>query len=154
MESFVADRMLGKLAKWLRVLGYDAVYLRQAGTDEILSRLQEGRILLTRDRRADLWREQGKVFLVKANDPKEQLREVVQGLDLTRPESALFSRCLKCNSSLNTVSREQVLEEVPEYIWQTHYQFHRCEGCGQVYWSGSHSERMRRKLEKIFANSE
>ena len=151
MERFAADRMLGKLAKWLRVLGYDVVYLRQARDREILAGLREGRVFLTRDRRAKQWQTQGKVFVVNANDPKEQLREVVQGLGLTKPDSALFSRCLKCNSQLNTIAREKVLQEVPEHIWQTHYQFYRCEDCGQIYWSGSHSERMRRRLEEILA---
>ena len=78
MKNFAADRMLGKLAKWLRALGYDVVYMQRAGNNEILSRLREGRILLTRDSRADLWQKQGKVFVVNANDPREQLREVVQ----------------------------------------------------------------------------
>ncbi len=153
MESFAADRMLGKLAKWLRLLGYDVVYLRQAGDTEILSRLREGRTLLTRDRRAEPWSKQGKVFVVHANDPKEQLREVVEGLGLPKLDFALFSRCLKCNSLLERVNKKEVLEQVPEYVWQTHHRFHRCEDCGQVYWSGSHSERMRQRLAEIFASS-
>lgn len=153
MECFVADRMLGKLAKWLRVLGYDVVYLQRAGDAEVLARLQEGRILLTRNRRAGLWREQGRVFVVNANDPKEQLREVIQGLDLARTEGALFSRCLSCNCLLDTVSREEVREAVPEYIWQVQEQFHRCGDCGKVYWAGTHSEKMRQLLEEIFPGS-
>ena len=82
MQRFVADRMLGKLAKWLRVFGYDVVYLRQAADKEIVERLGEGRIFLTRGRRAGPWQELGKVFVVHANEPKKQLREVVQGLRL------------------------------------------------------------------------
>ncbi len=152
MDQFVADRMLGKLAKWLRVLGYDVIYLKQAGDREILAKLREGRILVTKDRRAEAWRMQGKVFVVSANDHEEQLREVVQGLNLPRIDNSLFSRCLKCNVLLETVSREEVYEQVPEYIWQTLHLFRRCEGCGQVYWAGSHSKRMRQKLERIFAD--
>ena len=152
MERFAADRMLGKLAKWLRVLGLDVVYLRQAANSEILARLGEGRILLTRNRRAEPWRQHGKVFLVYANDPKEQLREVVHGLRLPKEEVSLFSRCLRCNRRLITVSRNQVREEVPEYIWQTHQRFYRCEDCHKVFWSGSHSDRMRRLLREILAD--
>jgi uncharacterized protein with PIN domain len=151
MESFVADRMLGKLAKWLRVLGYDVAYLRQAGDAEVLACLREGRILLTRSRRAERWHGQGRVFVVNANDPKEQMREVIQGLHLARTENAFFSRCLSCNSLLKNVSREEVREAVPEYIWQEQQQFHRCSDCGKVYWSGTHSEKMRQLLEEIFA---
>lgn len=153
MERFAADRMLGKLAKWLRVLGYDVIYLRQSGNAEILSLLQEGRILLTRDSRAGSWHKHGKVFVISANDPKKQLREVVQGLSLSRMDEAFFSRCLICNRLLNTISREAAREDVPEYIWQTHQQFRRCEDCGKVYWSGTHSENMRQRLEAILANS-
>ena len=152
MPCFAADRMLGKLAKWVRVLGYDVVYLRQAGDAEIRARLREGRILLTRDRRARPWHKQGKVFVVKANNPEGQFREVVLGLGLAILDHALFSRCLRCNSVLETVSREEVREHVPEYIWQTHHQFHQCGDCGRFYWTGSHSERMRQRLNEILGH--
>jgi uncharacterized protein with PIN domain len=154
MERFAADRMLGKLAKWLRVLGYDVAYLRQAADQEILRQLQDGRTFLTRNRRARLWQQQGKVFVVNANDPKEQLREVVRGLGLAKMAEALFSRCLSCNKLLEKVSREEVREQVPEYIWQAQNSFYRCEDCSKVYWSGSHSERMRKRLNKILADSD
>jgi uncharacterized protein with PIN domain len=153
MQRFVADRMLGKLAKWLRVFGYDVVYLRQAADEEIVQRLGEGRIFLTRNRRAGPWQQQGKVFVVHANEPKKQLREVVQGLRLAMIDTELFSRCLSCNSLLHTVSREEVRAEVPDYIYQTQSQFHRCCDCGKVYWSGSHSEKMRQQLEEILADT-
>jgi len=152
MPCFAADRMLGKLAKWVRVLGYDVVYLRQAGDAEIRAKLKEGRILLTRERRAKPWHKQGKVFVVNANNPEGQLREVVLGLDLAILDHALFSRCLQCNSVLETVSREEVREQVPEYTWQTHHQFHQCRDCGRVYWTGSHSERMRQRLDEILGH--
>jgi uncharacterized protein with PIN domain len=152
MQRFVADRMLGKLAKWLRVFGYDVVYLRQAADEEIVGRLSEGRIFLTRNRRAAPWQHLGKVFVVHANEPRKQLREVVQGLRLAMIDAELFSRCLSCNCLLETVSREDVRADVPDYIYQTQDQFHRCCDCGKVYWSGSHSEKMRQQLEEILAN--
>ncbi len=154
MKRFVVDRMLGKLSKWLRVLGYDVVYLQEARSAEVLARLHEGRILLTRNRRAGRWHEQGRVFVVNANDPREQLREVIQGLSLSRMSAALFSRCLMCNCLLSTVSREEVREAVPEYVWHTQDQFHRCDDCGKVYWAGSHSEKMQKLLEEILTDYE
>ena len=154
MQRFVADRMLGKLAKWLRVLGYDVVYLPQAADEEIAERLREGRIFLTRGRRGGSWQQLGKVFVVNANEPKKQLREVVQGLRLAMIDAELFSRCLGCNCLLETVNREEVRAEVPDYIYQTQNQFHRCCDCGKVYWSGSHSEKMRRQLEEILENTD
>jgi uncharacterized protein with PIN domain len=154
MQRFVADRMLGKLAKWLRVLGYDVVYLRQAADEEIVERLREGGIFLTRDRRAGPWQQLGKVFVVTANEPKKQLREVVLGLRLAMIDAELFSRCLSCNCLLDTVNREEVRAEVPDYIYQTQSQFHRCCDCGKVYWSGSHSGKMRLQLEEILENTD
>ena len=149
MQRFVADRMLGKLAKWLRVLGYDVVYLKEAAQREILENLQAGRTLLTRNRRAQSWQGKGRVFLVKDNDPKIQLREVVKGLRLVEADGAIFSRCLNCNCPLDAVMREEVREEVPDYIYQRQKEFHRCIDCGKVYWHGSHAVRMRQQLREI-----
>jgi uncharacterized protein with PIN domain len=149
MQRFVADRMLGKLAKWLRVLGYDVVYLKEAAQREILENLQAGRTLLTRNRRAQSWQGKGRVFLVKDNDPKIQLREVVKGLRLVEADGAIFSRCLNCNRPLDAVMREEVREEVPDYIYQRQKEFHRCIDCGKVYWHGSHAVRMRQQLREI-----
>jgi uncharacterized protein with PIN domain len=149
MQRFVADRMLGKLAKWLRVLGYDVVYLKKAAEEEILQNLQEGRTLLTRNRRARSWRGKGRVFMVNNDDPKIQLCEVVKGLRLAESDSAMFSRCLNCNRPLAAVRREEVREEVPDYIYQRQKEFHRCSDCGKVYWHGSHALRMRQQLRKI-----
>jgi hypothetical protein len=151
MERFIADRMLGKLAKWLRVLGYDVLYLRQGRDEEILEGLREGRILLTRDRRAGPWHGRGRVVVVEANKPETQLRELVAQLGLTMEETVFLSRCIECNRVLSAVSREEVRDEVPEYIWQTHGSFQRCADCGRVYWSGSHAEKMRGTLREIFA---
>jgi hypothetical protein len=141
--------MLGKLAKWLRVLGYDVVYLTKASEEEILEKLQEGRTLLTRNRRARSWQGEGSVFMVKDNDPKMQLRQVVKHFRLPKLDGAIFSRCLSCNHPLDKVRREEVREDVPEYVYQTQREFHRCNHCGKIYWPGSHVERMRRQLREI-----
>ena len=154
MQRFVADRMLGKLAKWLRVLGYDVVYLKKAAEEEILQNLQEGRTLLTRNRRARSWHGKGRVFMVNNDDPKIQLCEVVKGLRLAESDSAMFSRCLSCNRPLAAVRREEVREEVPDYIYQRQKEFHRCRNCRKVYWHGSHAVRMRQQLREILENSE
>ena len=146
--------MLGKLAKWLRVFGYDVIYLRQGADEEIEEQLKEGRIFLTRNRRAGPWQQLGEVFVVHANEPKKQLREVVQGLRLAMVNAELFSRCLSCNCLLDTVSREEIRAEVPEYIYQTQSRFLRCCDCGKVYWPGSHSKKMRQQLEEILASTD
>jgi uncharacterized protein with PIN domain len=152
MERFVADRMLGKLARWLRVLGYDTLYLTGAGDEAIRRGLDEGRILLTRNRRAHPWLKRGRVVVIKADDPREQLRELVRQLRLSLAEEALLNRCLGCNQPLVTVSKEDVRGDVPEYVWQTHGEFRRCGGCRRVFWSGSHAENMRRRLKADFSD--
>ena len=152
VERFVADRMLGKLARWLRALGYDTLYLGSAGDEVIRRGLDEGRILLTRNRRAHPWRKRGRVVVIKADDPREQLREVVGHLHLSLAEEALLSRCLGCNRPLVTVGKDEVRGDVPDFVWQTHTKFRRCQGCGRVFWSGSHGENMRLRLKADFSD--
>lgn len=149
MQRFLADRMLGKLAKWLRVLGYDTAYLRRGADEDIRAGLRGGRILLTRNRRAEAWAGQGGVVAIEANDPWEQLQEVVRKLELRPAEEMLFSRCLRCNLVLTPVEKQEVESEVPEYIWQTHRRFSRCPGCGRIYWAGTHAKRMRQRLHRL-----
>ena len=152
MERFVADRMLGKLARWLRVLGYDTLYLGGAGDEVIRRGLDEGRILLTRNRRAHPWLKRGRVVVIKADDPRAQLRDVVHQLRLSLAEETLLTRCLLCNRPLLTVGKEEVRGDVPDYVWQTQVEFRRCQGCRRVFWSGSHAENMRHRLKADFSD--
>jgi uncharacterized protein len=152
MERFVADRMLGKLARWLRALGYDTLYLGGAGDEVIRRELDEGRILLTRNRRARPWLRRGRVLVIEADDPREQLREVVRQLRLTLVQEALLSRCLGCNQPLVTVGKDEVRGDVPDYVWRTQPEFRRCQGCRRVFWSGSHAENMRHRLQADFSD--
>jgi len=147
MERFVADRMLGKLARWLRVLGYDTLYLGSAGDEVIRQELDAGRILLTRNRRAHAWLKRGRVVVIEADNPREQLQEVVRQLRLPLAAEALLNRCLGCNRPLVIVGKEEVRGDVPDYVWQTHAEFRRCQGCRRVFWSGSHAENMRHRLK-------
>jgi len=152
VERFVADRMLGKLARWLRVLGYDTVYLGGAGDEVIQRGLDEGRVFLTRNRRAHPWLKWGRVVVIKADDPREQLREVVRQLHLPLAEEALLNRCLGCNQPLVKVGKEEVRGEVPDYVWKAHGEFRRCQVCRRVFWAGSHAENMRHRLKADFSD--
>ena len=145
---FVADDMLGKLAKWLRILGYDVLYPAPARDAYLLRLAQaEGRVLLTRDRgladRCSGWK-----VLVKSEDPWEQLRQVVEELGL-EVDRGFLSRCAVCNEPIEPVPKENVRDLVPPYVFRTHEHFARCPICGRVYWEGSHVERMRRKLAEV-----
>jgi len=146
--QFVADAMLGKLAKWLRVLGYDTYY--QPGyTPEILASLVgEGRVLLTRHRkRAEQSGHMG--VLIHSNHVGEQLSELARALNLKPDPSAWFSRCLVCNVPLSASSEADAREKVPDYIFhQNVNQIRFCPTCGRHYWPGSHRSRMEAQLKR------
>ncbi len=146
---FVADVMLGKLARWLRALGYDTLYLRDAPDARLLGlALREGRRLLTRDARLAA-RAGPAGLLVRAEDLDGQLREVLEacGLDGSAP----LSRCLECNGILQAREPAEVRGRVPPYTLATQVEFWECEGCGRVFWPGTHAEGILRRLDPYLA---
>lgn len=147
--KFVVDAMLGRLARWLRIMGVDVLYPKHLSDDElvVLANKQE-RTLLTKD--AHLLREK-KVdgYLVRSQAWEDQLREVLDEFNL-HDQVNPFSRCPECNQLLEEVRKEQVAESVPELVYQFQDQFYRCPDCHRIYWNGTHVERMARKLETIF----
>lgn len=140
--------MLGRLARWLRVLGYDTTW--DAGVDDdALAReaVREDRVLLTCDRALSAERRVARCLVLSPDDPLEQLRRVVEhfGLDAER---ALFLRCTQCNATVEEVEKPAVADRVPERTLRETERFTRCPGCGRVYWEGSHTRRMRQELAR------
>ncbi|GEJ56530.1 Mut7-C RNAse domain-containing protein [Anaeromyxobacter diazotrophicus] len=146
---FVLDVHLGRLARYLRMLGFDARWDREAG-DEELARVSaaEHRILLTRDAGLLKRRIVTHGHRVREVDPQRQLAEVAGRLDLAR-SAAPFSRCLCCNGRLAAVRKEEVAAELPPGVREQHEDFHRCASCGRVYWAGSHHRRMEQLVREI-----
>ena len=146
---FIADAMLGRLARWLRILGYDTVYEDDIGDAELVRRaLDERRAILTRDRGLpEEWRVSD-VTVVESEDPLAQLREVAARLRLVK-RARLFSRCSRCNTPLGEATTEEVRERVPPRVVRERSRFLSCRGCGRVYWEGSHFRHMRDTLEKV-----
>jgi hypothetical protein len=143
---FLADEMLGRLARWLRILGYDTAYL--SADDHVLVRLAraEGRILVTRD--TELARRRGlRAVLMESERVEEQVRQLLDDLGLTAGSS--FSRCPVCNTPLEEVGKEAVADRVPPYVLRTQERFSRCLGCGRIYWRGTHWARMRKRIESM-----
>jgi uncharacterized protein with PIN domain len=142
---FVVDAMLGRLARWLRVLGYDTLYFSNADDAALVRRaLADDRILLTRD--VELARRRGvRVILISDDRVENQLHEIVQVLTLSAEQA--FSRCLNCNAPLVEFERAQARDLVPPYVFATQTRFRRCAGCGKVYWRGTHWARMLATLE-------
>lgn len=146
--KFVVDRMLGTLARWLRILGYDTLYPGPLTDLQLLqvSRAQD-RILITRDTKIAK-RGDDKVFFISSDKLEEQLRQVIKELKV-KVESQLFTRCLECNSPLEAVSKEEVKGKVPPYVFAHHRDFKHCPGCDKYYWQGTHWERITKKMEEF-----
>ncbi len=148
--------MLGRLATWLRLLGYDTAY-RPELDDSGLARMAraEGRVLLTRD--VELTRRRGlanpatsgelRCALIESDRVAEQLEQVFKRFHLHAREA--FSRCAECNVPLDEVSKESVRGDVPPYVFQTQTRFRRCPQCGRVYWRGTHWARMIAQIEDM-----
>ena len=151
IQKFVADGHLGKLVRDLRLLGIDVVYDR-AAEDRQLVRMasDENRALLTRDRRLLMHAAVRHGYYLRSQNPREQIVEVLRRFNLS---SALtpFSRCLRCNQSLEPAKKAEVFDELEPLTRIYYEQFRRCRGCGQVYWSGSHFDKLRARIEEIRA---
>jgi len=147
---FLADSMLGKLARWLVMLGYDAAFGGGDGCPDsaLLEQAQkEGRVFLTRDTRipevAGL-----RKLVVRSQRFEEQLRFVLEEMGLRPERSRLFTRCTYCNRLLESVPRPEALALVPPLVRELRSDFWRCPGCRRMYWNGTHTQRTVAKLER------
>ena len=146
---FVADVHLAKLARHLRMAGFDTLWAPHREDDEIV-RIAAGerRTILTRDKAMLRRRDVVRGYFVRAVQSEAQLFEVVRALQL-EPLLEPFTRCRECNTILEEASREDVRDHVPERVAQLYACYKRCRGCGCVYWEGTHFERMRRILDAL-----
>jgi uncharacterized protein with PIN domain len=136
---FIADAMLGKLARWLRILGYDAAFDTKIRDEDLIARARaEGRILLTRDTRLVLRRGMPDFLLLESQDPPEQIRQVLREFDLQVNAGEFLSRCLLCNEATVEIPREEARSEVPPYVHRTQERFARCPRCRRIYWRATH----------------
>ncbi|MGC8863813.1 MAG: Mut7-C RNAse domain-containing protein [Armatimonadota bacterium] len=137
---FLADCMLGKLAKWLRMLGYDTVYMPDADDDELVRiAVRENRILLTRDHRlCDRRMVRSRCLFVDWGSTGAQVRQVIDALGLTVSDDTLFTRCAVCNSEIRPIDRADVRGRVPPYVYKTQAEYGYCPTCDKIYWRGTH----------------
>jgi len=152
-NRFIADGHLGKLARNLRLLGFDVAYDRQAQDPQLLQVMaSENRALLTRDRRLLMHSVVRHGYCPRSQDADEQTMEVIRRFDLF-DSIAPFTRCLRCNAPLEKVAKADVMEKL-EPLTRIYYdEFRRCTGCGQIYWAGSHFSKLQKRLEQLRANS-
>ncbi len=137
--------MLGRLARWLRVLGCDAVYRPQRNPGDLEKAAAEGRVPLTRNRK--LAASVKAAVFIRSDHVDAQLRQLASMFPIAARPEEWFTRCLECNCRLEDVSLEQAREMVPDYIFETFScTFRRCPSCGRFFWPGSHRKRMIERL--------
>ena len=152
---FIADVMLGSLAKWLRLLGFDTLYSRSMDDNDLVRiAKQQGRVLLTRDQPLAKSRKAGNAVLVHSEDTFRQVKEVLEYLKAAG-HTALPGRprCAECNGELSPAGRESVADEVPEHVLLNRDSFFRCGDCGKVYWDGTHRKAIYEKMREILGEA-
>ncbi len=143
--------MLGRLAKWLRMLGYDTFYDGHIPTEKLISISNaEGRVFLTRNTRVIVKLEASNFFLIQSEDYRQQVREVVNHFHLDI-SGHLFTRCTLCNVEILPVGKEQVKNLVPQKPYEIFIEFFQCPQCKRAYWSGTHTENMAERLREILS---
>lgn len=149
-QRLIADCMLGRLARWLRILGFDVVYDAHLGDGELVERaVAEQRVILTRDRRLVLRRRARRYLLIDSERLDEQLAQVLRELRLAVDPGGLFGRCLVCNQPLIDLPADEARGRVPPYVAETQTDFRRCPRCERVYWAATHVHRMLGRLARM-----
>lgn len=147
--KFILTKELGRLAKWLRILGFDAEYFCQDKAGSlIIQALRDNRIILTRNHR--LPKPKGiKTLLVQHEEIKAQVREVLKALNIEPISGMMFTRCILCNVELTHTDKESIKDKVPEYVFRTQNEFVTCPRCQRIYWQGTHWGNVETTLHEI-----
>jgi len=146
--KFIADCMLGKLSRWMRILGFDVIYMKD--DDEVILETaeKEKRIILTKDTRMGSKKFKGKIYFVESEDWKKQLKEVLDRFSLWKKIKP-FTRCPDCGTLLKIVRKERVRYLVPSFIYSQKDTFAFCKKCEKVFWEGTHLNDMEKKINSI-----
>jgi uncharacterized protein with PIN domain len=146
---FILDNHLGQLATYLRMLGFDCLYRNDYQDDELARvSVEEGRVLLTRDRRLLMRKAIRRGYCIHQTDPRLQAAEMLRRFNLTSQVKP-FQRCLRCNSPLQPVAKQDVIERLEPLTKKYYEEFRICPSCKQVYWKGSHYEHMQQLIREL-----
>ena len=154
---FIIDHNVGKLVRWLRMMGYDSLFFDGDDDGQMVKQaLAEDRIIVTRDagmmQRRVITRGRIRAVLIKSEEPERQMQQLMSAYDI-KGGSDPFTLCLECNQELEARSREEVTGRVPPYVYRTQTQYMECPGCHRIYWRGTHWQAMVRKMEKLANNN-
>ncbi len=144
--KFACDVMLGKLAKYLRILGFDAAYVTGSMELADLCDEEDPRIFLTRRRRSFAYK---KIVHIKAEEVREQLRQIKSLIKPFIDPGRVMGRCISCNLPLMDVNKATIEHRVPEFVFHTYSRFKVCQRCDRVYWAGSHAKHMSQLIEEM-----
>lgn len=147
--KFILTHELGRLAKWLRILGFDAEYFKEDNSSSlIIQALRDNRIIISRNQHLPELRGI-KLVLIRAGKIKEQITEVLKELRIQLDSDKMFSRCIICNEELAGIDKERIKDKVPEYIFKTQEVFITCPRCKRIYWQGTHWGNVTKTLEEL-----
>ncbi len=147
--KFLADVHLGKLAKYLRICGFDTYYQSNIRDNEIISlALKDNRIILTRDREMLKNKKVTHGHCIRSQRPFEQLKEIFKRFEL-KNQLLPFSRCIECNCILVDVSKEEISHRLLPGTRLFYHKFKKCTGCNRIYWAGSHYEKMKKLIDDL-----
>ena len=151
--KFIADNNVGKLARWLRLIGYDTLLFKPKDDARMIkTALSDDRVVLTKDtqlmERRLVTNGELKAILIRHDDPKTQIQEVVKALNLNYHFKP-FSLCLECNQTLVPRGKEEVQSLVPPHVFETQTQYTECPACHRIYWQATHWQAMVKKLQDL-----
>ena len=147
---FAADRTLGKLAKWLRILGFDTNIEIDVPADRFYAHLDKDRIVLTRTVAIKKQFKAHRLVFITSNHLDVQLRQVIAEIGICQPDTQPFTRCLHCNVEIVDADPDEVCGLIPDYIYETYKEFHKCLQCNRIFWPGSHTKRGLARIEHLF----
>ena len=148
--KFILTPELGRLAKWLRILGFDAAYSSQVNFSALLVQaLRDNRIIITRNAHFINRARVTRFVHVYSDSPDQQLKQVLQQLKIKPDEEMMFSRCIICNTQLCGIDKKQAKDRVPDYVFKTQDDFLTCPCCERIYWQGTHWGNVSKALKEI-----
>ena len=147
--KFIATAEVGRLARWLRLLGYDCVFFDRAKKrDIVIESLREERTILTRETRLSRFSRVRMIHL-ESDLVEEQLTQVIKNLHLKVDKKNMFTRCVECNTPIEKAEKEKVKSKVPAYVYKAQTEFMRCPNCNKIYWKGTHWNLANKFLGKV-----